>query len=157
MATFNRVILIGNLTRDPELRHAPTGTAVAELRLAISETFRDRRSGQPRKSVCYVDVNVWERQAENCSRFLSKGSQVLVEGRLVYDEWKTPQNETRSRLRVRADRVQFLDPPPAARREEPPGDSAAGRPSPPPPPPPSPAGEDDLPAESPGDDDDLPF
>jgi single-strand DNA-binding protein len=111
MASFNRVILLGNLTRDPELRHAPSGIAVAELRLAVSESRKDRQTGQTRESVCYVDVTVWDRQAENCQQFLVKGSQILVEGRLQMDEWKTPQGESRSKLRVRADRVQFMGAP----------------------------------------------
>lgn len=108
MASYNRVILVGNLTRAPELRHAPSGTAVANFRLAVSETFRGRQDGQTKEVVCYVDVAVWDRQAETCNQYLAKGSPVLVEGRLVYDEWKNPQGETRNRLSVRADRVQFL-------------------------------------------------
>ena len=108
MASFNRVILVGNLTRAPEMRHAPSGTAVTNFRLAVSETFRDRQSGQTKEVVCYVDVAAWDRQAETCNQYLVKGSPVLVEGRLIYDEWKNPQGETRNRLSVRADRVQFL-------------------------------------------------
>ena len=108
MASFNRVILMGNLTRAPEMRHAPSGTAVTRFRLAINETFRSRQDGQTKEIVCYVDVSAWERQAETCNQYLSKGSPVLVEGRLVYEEWKNPQGETRNRLSVRADRVQFL-------------------------------------------------
>ena len=108
MASFNRVILAGNLTRDPELRNTPSGTPVVELRLAISETYRDRQTGESRETVCYVDVVAWNRQAELCQQYLAKGRNVLVEGRLAYDEWKNQQGETRSRLRVRADRIQFL-------------------------------------------------
>ena len=122
MASFNRVILAGNLTRDPELRNTPSGTPVVELRLAISETYRDRQSGESRETVCYVDVVVWNRQAELCQQYLAKGRNVLVEGRLAYDEWKNPQGETRSRLRVRADRIQFL----GSR----PGDGSAQAPAP---------------------------
>jgi single-strand DNA-binding protein len=135
MASYNRVILMGNLTRDPELKHAPSGSAVTELRLAVSETHRDRQTQQPKEVVCFVDVTVWERQAELCQQYLVKGSPILVEGRLQYDEWKTPQGEARSKLRVRADRVQFLGP---SRRSEtadrPAGAAApvaaAGRPAP---------------------------
>lgn len=108
MASFNRVILAGNLTRDPELRNTPSGAPVVELRLAISETYRDRQSGESKETVCYVDVVAWNRQAELCQQYLAKGRNVLVEGRLAYDEWKNQQGETRSRLRVRADRIQFL-------------------------------------------------
>ena len=133
MASMNRVFLVGNLTRDPELRRAPSGAAVAELRLAVSETFRDRQTNETRESVCYVDVTVWNHQAELCQQYLAKGRSILVEGRLVYDEWKNQQGESRSRLRVRADRIQFL----GAR----PGDAqgAPAAPSPTPAPAPSPA------------------
>ncbi len=113
MASFNRVILVGNLTRAPEMRRTATDRAVTRLRLAVSEGFRDRQTGELRESVCYVDVVVWERQAEACNQYLDKGSPVLVEGRLIYEEWKNAQGETRNRLSVRADRVQFL-----ARRDE---------------------------------------
>lgn len=108
MASLNKVILLGNLTKDPELKRAPSGVAIAKLRLAVSEQFRDRATGQPKEVVCYVDVAVWDRQAETCAQYLQKGSQIMVEGRLIYDEWKTPSGETRSRLAVRADRIQFL-------------------------------------------------
>jgi len=111
MAAYNRVILMGNLTRDPELKQTPSGAPVAELRLAVSETYRDRQTNQPKEITCFVDVVVWNRQAELCQQYLAKGRPVLVEGRLAYDEWKTQQGESRSRLRVRADRVQFLGSP----------------------------------------------
>lgn len=147
MATFNRVILVGNLTREPELRRTPSGVAVANMRMAINETYRDRQTGQPREVVCYVDVAAWDRQAETCNQYLSKGSPVLVEGRLVYDEWKNQQGETRSRVSVRADRVQFLGTPPGVEARPAGGPAAApqsGRAAPPapsvPPPPPASAG-----------------
>ena len=109
MASFNKVILLGNLTKDPELKKTPSGVSVARLRLAVNETFSDRQSGQPKEVVCYVDISVWDRQAESCGKYLQRGSQILVEGRLIYDEWKNQQGETRSRISVRADRVQFLN------------------------------------------------
>lgn len=108
MASFNRVVLMGNLTRDPEMRQTPSGAQVAELRLAVSETFRDRQTNQQREVTCYVDVVVWNKLAELCQQYLTKGRPVLVEGRLTYDEWKTPQGEARNKLRVRADTVKFL-------------------------------------------------
>lgn len=108
MASFNKVILVGNLTRDPELRQTPSGSAVAELRLAVSETYRNRQTGEQVETTCFVDVVVWNRQAELCQQYLSKGRPILVEGRLQYDEWQNQQGEKRSRIRVRADRVQFL-------------------------------------------------
>ncbi|MDX9867935.1 MAG: single-stranded DNA-binding protein [Kiritimatiellia bacterium] len=118
MASFNKVILMGNLTRDPELRQTPTGAKVAELRLAVSETWRDK-SGQPKEVTCFVDVVVWEKLAELCQQYLAKGRPVLVEGRLQMDEWKNQQGETRSKLRVRADTVKFVGPPPSRPGETP--------------------------------------
>mgnify|MGYP001768689379 CR=1 FL=1 len=111
MASFNKVILMGNLTRDPEFKQTPSGAKVAELRLAVSETWRDK-SGQTKEVTCYVDVVVWEKLAELCQQYLAKGRPVLVEGRLQMDEWKNQQGEPRSKLRVRADTVKFLGTPP---------------------------------------------
>ena len=111
MSSFNKVILMGNLTRDPELRQTPTGAKVAELRLAVSETWRDK-SGQSKEVTCFVDVVVWEKLAELCQQYLAKGRPVLVEGRLQMDEWKNQQGEARSKLRVRADAVKFVGPAP---------------------------------------------
>ena len=123
MASFNKVVLLGNLTRDPEIKKSPGGVSVAKLRLAVNETYRDRQTGQPKEVACFVDVNVWDKQADSCGQYLTRGSQVLVEGRLVYEEWKNAQGESRNRLSVRADRVQFIN---TARRPEPaPGSSPA--------------------------------
>ena len=110
MASFNKVILIGNLTRDPEIRVSPSGAKVADLRLAVSETWRDRTSGETREVVCYVDIAAWSSLAEFCARYFMKGSPLLVEGRLQMDEWTTQQGEKRSRLRVRADAIKFVGP-----------------------------------------------
>ncbi|MDA0991514.1 MAG: single-stranded DNA-binding protein [Verrucomicrobia bacterium] len=110
MASFNRVILMGNLTKDPEVRYLQSGTAVCDLRLAVTEKFKNK-AGETVDSTCFVDVVVWARQAETCGEYLSKGSPILTEGRLQLDEWKTKEGETRSKLRVRADRVQFLGSP----------------------------------------------
>ena len=145
MASFNKVILMGNLTRDPELKTAPSGAKVCDLSLAISETWTDKTTGQPKEVVCYVDVSVWNRAAENCAQYLAKGRPVLVEGRLQMDQWTTKEGEKRNRLRVRADSVKFLSSGP--RR-----DNASG--SAPQQTPPS-AAENVDPISS--DDDDLPF
>ncbi len=107
MASFNKVVLVGNLTRDPEVRNLPSGMAVCDMRLAVSETYKNR-DGERTESVCYVDVVAWARQAETCGEYLSKGSPVLVEGSLRMDEWTTKENEKRSKLLVNASRVQFL-------------------------------------------------
>ncbi len=110
MASFNRVVLLGGLTRDPDLRYTPSGTAVADFGLAVNESFKNKE-GEAIEQVCYVDINVWSRQAETCSEYLKKGSQVLIEGRLQFDQWENKEGEKRNKLRVRADRVQFLTSP----------------------------------------------
>lgn len=134
MRGFNRVVLMGNLTRDPELRQIPSGVAVADLGLAASEIYKNR-DGEQVETTCFVDVEAWGRQAETCNEYLSKGSPVLVEGRLRFNRWETPEGQVRTKLRVRADRVQFL-----------------GRPR-------SAAAAHDAPAQTPGEaeDDNLPF
>ncbi|HBA84649.1 MAG TPA: single-stranded DNA-binding protein [Verrucomicrobia bacterium] len=101
------MFLMGNLTFNPVLRHTPSGTSVADLRMAISENYRDKE-GKEVKSTCFTDVVAWGRQAETCAEFLTKGSAVLVEGRLQFDQWDTPEGAKRSKLRVKAHRVQFL-------------------------------------------------
>ena len=83
--------------------------SVAKLRLAVNETYKDRQTGQPKEVACFVDVAVWDKQAESCGQYLTRGSQILVEGRLIYEEWKNAQGESRNRLSVRADRVQFIN------------------------------------------------
>ncbi len=107
MASLNKVLLMGNLTRDPEVRHTPKGTAVGDLAMAINMTYK-AQDGTEKEEVCYVDVVVWGRQAETCRDYLSKGAPVFVEGRLQLDQWEGPEGEKKSRMRVRADRVQFL-------------------------------------------------
>ncbi len=110
MASYNKVILMGNLTKNPEVRYIPSGTAVADLSLAVNEEYKGK-DGEKVESVVFVDVVVWARQAETCGEYLSKGSQVLVEGSLQLDKWKTKEGENRSKLRVRATRIQFLGAP----------------------------------------------
>ena len=110
MASYNRVLLMGNLTRNPEIRYTPSGTAVADLGLAINENFKNK-AGETVEQTCFVDVVVWGRQAETSAEYLQKGSPVFVEGRLQLDQWENQQGEKRSKLRVRADRVQFLGAP----------------------------------------------
>jgi single-strand DNA-binding protein len=110
MASYNRVLLMGNLTRNPEIRYTPSGTAVADLGLAVNENFKNK-AGETVEQTCFVDVVVWGRQAETASEYLHKGSPIFVEGRLQLDQWESQQGEKRSKLRVRADRVQFLGSP----------------------------------------------
>jgi single-strand DNA-binding protein len=107
MANFNKVILMGNLTRDPELRQTPGGTGVCEFGLAMNRVYKTQ-SGERREETCFVDIVVWGRQGENCARYLSKGRPALIEGRLAYDTWEARDGSKRSRLRVVAETVQFL-------------------------------------------------
>jgi single-strand DNA-binding protein len=109
MASYNRVILAGNLTRDPELRYTPKGTAVIKLGLAMNRRWRDE-SGQSREEATFVDVEAYGKQAETISQYLRKGSPLLIEGRLRYDTWDDKQtNQKRSRLLVVCESFQFLD------------------------------------------------
>jgi len=100
-------MLIGNLTRDPELRYTPSGTPVADLGMAVNREWTDRE-GEKRSETCFVDVVAWQKQAEFCDHYLTKGSLVFVEGRLQLDTWETPQGERRSKHRVVARSVQIL-------------------------------------------------
>ncbi len=106
MASLNKVILIGNLTRDPELRYIPSGTPVAKFGLAINERFK--QGEEWKEKTVFVDITVWGRQAENCSEYLGKGRSVCVEGRLQFSTWETDDGQKRSKLDVVADRVVFL-------------------------------------------------
>ncbi len=110
MANLNRVFLMGNLTRDPELRYTPNGTAVTNLRVAVNRRFRTQ-SGEIKEEVAFITVVAWGKQAETCTQFLSKGRPIFVEGRLQTRSWETPDGQKRSVLEVRASRVQFLGKP----------------------------------------------
>jgi len=114
MSSFNKVILMGNLTRDPELKTLASGMRVAKLGLAVSETWRDRNTGEQKDITCFVDVDVWDKLADWCGQYLTKGRPVLVEGRLRMDEWTTKEGEKRSKLVVRADALRFVGPKPTA-------------------------------------------
>lgn len=108
MASLNKVFLIGRLTRDPDLRYIPSGAAVVSFGLATSRIYTTQ-SGEKKEEVCFVRVVAWGRQAEVCNQYLNKGRLILVEGRLQYRSWETPEGGKRSTLEVRADRVQFLE------------------------------------------------
>ncbi len=107
MANLNKVFLIGNLTRDPELRKTPGGTAVANLGLAVNRKFKDS-TGELKEEVCFLTVTVWDKQAEACCQYLQKGRPVFVEGVLQSRFWETNDGQKRSAIDVRAERVQFL-------------------------------------------------
>jgi single-strand DNA-binding protein len=109
MADLNKVFLMGRLTFDPELRRTPSGTAVTELRMATSRSWTGR-DGERKEETLFIDVTVWDRQAETCCQYLKKGSGVHVEGSLRMDTWDDKTTgEKRQKVRVHADRVQFLD------------------------------------------------
>ena len=107
MASFNKVLLMGNLTRDPELRYTSGGTAVASFGLAVNRKFK--QCEEWKDEVCFVDITVWAKQGENCAEYLNKGSQAFIEGRLNYQTWEDKQSgQQRSKLEVVANNVQFL-------------------------------------------------
>jgi single-strand DNA-binding protein len=108
MSGFNRVVLMGNLTRDPQVKQTPSGQSVADIGLATNEAYRNKE-GDTVEKVIFVDIVAWGRQADACGQYLSKGRPVLVEGRLQFDQWENNQGERRNKLRVRAGRIQFLN------------------------------------------------
>jgi len=108
MADYNRIIMIGNLTRDPELKTLPSGQTVCKLGLAANRQFRNGQTGQMVQEVCFVDIDVWGRQAESCNQYLQKGRPVLIEGRLKFEQWQDNNGNNRSKHTITADRVVFL-------------------------------------------------
>lgn len=111
MASYNKVLLMGNLTRDPETRQLPSGTAVCSFSLAVNRRYRTAQ-GEDREETCFIDIETWGRQAETCGRYLKKGAPALVEGRLKQDRWQDRDTgASRSRILVHAMRVQFLGTP----------------------------------------------
>ena len=108
MAYLNKVFLIGNLTRDPELRTTPKGTAICQFGIAVNRQFKDE-SGASRDETTFVDIEAWGKQAELVSKYLTKGAPALVEGRLKLDQWEDKQSgQKRSKIKVVLDNVQFL-------------------------------------------------
>jgi single-strand DNA-binding protein len=153
MASFNKVILVGNLTRDPELRYTPKGTAIAKLGIAVNRVWTSE-SGEKKEETTFVDVDVFGRTAENVAQYLRKGSPLLVEGRLRLDTWEDKQtNQKRSKLSVVAEVVQFLGSPRGG-PEAGAAPVAGARPAATAAPAASAAAEPDLP---PADEDDVPF
>jgi single-strand DNA-binding protein len=108
MASFNKVVLVGNLTRDPELRYTPKGTAIAKIGLAVNRVWTNE-AGEKKEEVTFVDVDVFGRTAENVGQYMRKGRPILVEGRLKLDQWDDKQTgQKKSKLGVVAENVQFL-------------------------------------------------
>ena len=109
MGAFNKVILVGNLTRDPEVRYTPSGTPVSDIGVAVNRTWYDRQTNERREETTFVDVTLWGRQAEIAGEYLTKGRQVLIEGRLQLDQWEDRQTgQKRSKLRVVCENLQML-------------------------------------------------
>jgi len=108
MAAFNRVVMVGNLTRDPEFRNLASGQAVCRLGLATNRQFKNRQTGSMVQEVCYIDVDVWGAQAESCRQYLQKGRSVLIEGRLKLDSWEDQTGQKRNKHSIVAERVVFL-------------------------------------------------
>jgi single-strand DNA-binding protein len=122
MASFNQVILVGNLTRDPELRVTPKGTAICQFGLAVNRQYKDD-SGQTREEVTFVDVEAWGKQAELIAKHLTKGRPLFVQGRLKFDQWEDKQSgQKRNKLKVVLENFQFLGS--GGRAEE--GDESGG-------------------------------
>lgn len=107
MANFNKVILMGNLTKDPDLRYTPSGAPVCNFDLAVNRSYTTQ-SGEKKDEVCYITIVVWGKQAESCGEYLHKGRPALVEGHLQQRSWETPDGQKRSKYEVVAERVLFV-------------------------------------------------
>ena len=156
MASFNKVILVGNLTRDPELRYTPKGTAIAKVGLAVNRVWTNE-AGEKKEEVTFVDVDAFGRTAEVISQYLKKGRPILVEGRLKLDQWDDKQTgQKRSRLGVILENFQFLD---SGRGGDGGGGGGGGSRSPAPSAPPSaaPPSEAPEPEDPAPEEDDIPF
>ena len=156
MASFNKVILMGNLTRDPELRYTPKGTAIAKIGLAVNRVWTNE-AGEKKEDVTFVDVDVFGRTAENVGQYMRKGRPILIEGRLKLDQWDDKQTgQKKSKLGVVAETVQFLGSAPGAGGGEGGGAPAAPRPARPAPAASAPAAEP-VEGDGPPESDDVPF
>jgi single-strand DNA-binding protein len=108
MASINRVVLVANLTRDPELRHTQAGMAVCSLRVAVNTRRKDPQTGEWGEKPNYFDVTVWGNQGESCAQYLAKGRQVAIDGRLEWREWEAQDGSKRQAVEIVADTVQFI-------------------------------------------------
>ena len=155
MASFNKVILAGNLTRDPELRYTPKGTAIARIGMAINRTWKTE-TGETKEEVTFVDVDAFGRQAEVIAQYMKKGRPLLIEGRLKLDQWEDKNtHQKQSKLKVVLDGFSFL----GTRGEDGGGSAEAPRPRSAAPPAASPASPSEAaePAGAPPEEDDVPF
>ena len=133
MSNYNKVILIGNLTRDPELKYTQSGMAVVEIGLAVNRKYRNRNTNEMVEETTFVDIEGWGKQAEVFHQYMSKGRPVFIEGRLKLDRWETQDGQKRSKLRVVMENFQFLGgggeaSPRAPRRESRPVNVSEGSP-----------------------------
>jgi single-strand DNA-binding protein len=108
VANINRVVLVGNLTKDPELRHTPSGTPVCKLRIAVNSRQKDGATGEWTDKPNYFDVTVWGNQGESCAQYLAKGRAVGIDGRLDWREWEAQDGSKRQAVEIIADSVQFI-------------------------------------------------
>jgi len=106
---FNKVILVGNLTRDVDLRYLDSGATIAKFGLAVNRVWKDRNSGEKKEEVMYIDINIFGRSAEIANQYLAKGKKILVEGRLQFEQWQDQNGQKRSKHSVSAESFQFLD------------------------------------------------
>ena len=113
MGNFNKVLLMGNLTRDPQLSYTPNETAVVDFGLAVNRKWKSRE-GEAREETCFVDCRAFGRLAENINKYMSKGRQLFVEGRLTFDSWTAQDGTKRSKHKVTVESFQFVGPPPGA-------------------------------------------
>jgi single-strand DNA-binding protein len=149
MASFNKVILVGNLTRDPELRYTPKGTAIAKIGVAVNRVWTNE-AGEKKEEVTFVDVDVFGRTAENVGQYMRKGRPILIEGRLRLDQWDDKQTgQKKSKLGVVAETVQFLGSAPGGGEGGAPAPARRAAPA-------APAGEP-LEGDGPPESDDVPF
>lgn len=107
MSNFNKVLLMGNLTRDPELRYMPSGAAVVKFGMAINRTYKSQE-GEQKKETCFVDINMFGRRAEVISEYFSKGSPIFIEGRLQFEQWEAQDGQKRNKLSVVAENFEFV-------------------------------------------------
>ena len=107
MANLNKVMMIGNLTREPELRYLPSGSACCNFGLAVNRNYKDK-NGEQKQDVCFIDIVAWNKTAELCGEYLHKGRPVFVEGRLSLNTWETPEGDKRSKHELILEQVQFL-------------------------------------------------
>ncbi len=108
MANYNRIILAGNLTRDPELSYTPSNTAVCKFGLAVNRTWTNKQTNQKQEETMFVDCTAWSRSAEVINEYCRKGKPILIEGRLCYDTWTSQEGQKRSKHSVTVDTFQFL-------------------------------------------------